>query len=344
MRRRALVAAAALCLARAAAAAGQAEPLELAEYERRLGVIADEIAAGRFDEARAGAGALRSTPVAWAGETLAPDLPVLDAIVAAHKPAEVRAAAHRLERLLAALGAGVRVDTAPESRPDLLARVTQPDPLRRGGDVATLRVKPLSFPERVEAALLAFADWLGAGFRRLLEWLRSLKPRDEPAAPTPGRTAAAAIAFALAVVVVLATLVIRARRGRTARLAPEALPIASSARDEDPLSRDASAWEQLAAQLASARRFREAIRAWYHAVLVSLFGAGLLHHQRGRTNWEYVSRLEPDLAWRPAFVALTRLFDREWYGRRSSEPEALAECARTARAILAAVHGARRSR
>jgi hypothetical protein len=116
--------------------------------------------------------------------------------------------------------------------------------------------------------------------------------------------------------------------------------VVSSRRDENPLSREASGWEEHARELAAERRFREAIRAWYHAVLVALFQAGLLHHQKGRTNWEYVARLDPRLGWRPGFVALTRLFDREWYGRRACDAAALAECAREARGVLVAVRSA----
>ena len=64
----------------------------------------------------------------------------------------------------------------------------------------------------------------------------------------------------------------------------------ASQRDADPLSREQDEWEKYAAELAAAGRLREAIRAWYHAVLVGLFRAGLLHHHKGRTNWEYVRR------------------------------------------------------
>jgi hypothetical protein len=72
-------------------------------------------------------------------------------------------------------------------------------------------------------------------------------------------------------------------------------------------------------------------------VLVSLFENGLLHHQKGRTNWEYAGQLSPELRWRPAFLDLTRLFDREWYGRRTSDAEAVRACAESARTILRAV-------
>ena len=76
-------------------------------------------------------------------------------------------------------------------------------------------------------------------------------------------------------------------------------------------------------------------------MLVALFRAGLLHHHKGRTNWEYVARLSPDTAWRPELIELTRRFDREWYGRERSSPEALRECASDARSILTQVRQGR---
>src|SRR5262249_37872426 len=84
---------------------------------------------------------------------------------------------------------------------------------------------------------------------------------------------------------------------------------------------------------------REAIRAWYHAVLVTLFRAGTLHYHRGRTNWEYVSRVAPEAAWRPLFADVTRVFDREWYGRDASSAESLHDCMLGARQIVRPVRG-----
>jgi hypothetical protein len=305
-----------------------------------LDAVRAHLEGGRLEEARAAASALRGRAVAWGDEALVSDASVLGAVLAARDAADARRAAARLRRLLAALGAPPGPDVPTPARADLLARLAPPDDLRKGGDVPRLRVKPLSFPERVEAALVSAADAIASVLRRLGEWLRAIRPRRLDPAPTPGRTAAAAIAVALGVVAVLAVLVLRARRRRAAP-APEAgSPRAvASRRDEDPLSREASGWEERARELAAERRFREAIRAWYHAVLVALFQAGLLHHQKGRTNWEYVARLEPGLGWRPGFIALTRLFDREWYGRRASDAPTLAECAREARGVLLAVRG-----
>jgi hypothetical protein len=223
----------------------------------------------------------------------------------------------------------------------VLSRVGPGPDIEKGGEAPRLRVKPLTFPERVEAALLAVADWIGDVLRKIGEWLRRLAPeRPQPSPREAGTTAFVAVLFAAAVAAFLVVLAVRTiRRRGLGPIETVSSPVLSSAKDEDPLSREAAGWESYAQELAAKRRWREAIRAWYHAVLVTLFRAGLLHHQRGRTNWEYVSRLAPNLRWRPGFVALTRRFDREWYGRRTSDGAALSECAREAREVLRAVRG-----
>jgi len=117
-------------------------------------------------------------------------------------------------------------------------------------------------------------------------------------------------------------------------------PVASGARrppatrDDDPATRTVSGWEERAAQLAAQGRHREAIRAWYHAVLARCAAAGVLHLRRGRTNWEYAFSLSPALPWRDRFEDLTRRFDLEWYGRKESSGEALAAFAEGAGGIL----------
>jgi hypothetical protein len=110
-------------------------------------------------------------------------------------------------------------------------------------------------------------------------------------------------------------------------------------RDEDPLSRSSNEWERLAAELMGSGRFREAIRAWYHAVLVTLFRSGLLHYRKDRTNWEYAYALGPDLPWRPGFVDATRTFEQVWYGRREAPSDAAEAFASDARRILDKVRG-----
>ena len=130
------------------------------------------------------------------------------------------------------------------------------------------------------------------------------------------------------------------RRGSPANIpaASSTAPLRSS-RDEDPLSRSASGWEVHAAELMKAGRYREAIRAWYHALLVTCFRAGLLHYRKDRTNWEYAFSLSPDHAWRPRFMEATRSFEREWYGRRATDVDTASGFQGDANALLEIVRG-----
>ena len=325
------------------APAAEALPtLSLSAYVEALDTIRSALDAGRTDEAREAARALRERRVAWAGERLAPDATVLDAVAGAAGGAAERRQSARLRRLVDALREAEGDAPRPAgASPDVLAGLVTEDRIAKGGDVARLRVKPLSFPERVESALLAAYDWVASVVRRIRDWLDRLRPAHAPETANAGRTATVAVVFATAAAILLALLALRTlRRSARKALEVESLAPVVSSRDEDPLSRETSEWERHARDLAAAGRWREAVRAWYHAVLVALFRTGALHYQKGRTNWEYVSRLPPEPEWRPGFIALTRLFDREWYGRRSSDAEAHAECARTARAVLRAVRGA----
>ncbi len=139
-----------------------------------------------------------------------------------------------------------------------------------------------------------------------------------------------------AFIALLAFEVVRRARRRDAEAIASSEPLGSK-RDEDPLSRGATEWERFAAQLASAGRFREAIRAWYHAVLVTCYSAGVLNFRKGRTNWEYVATLAPSVEWRPQMIDLTRRFEKEWYGHEQSAPDALDHCSELARNILDAL-------
>jgi hypothetical protein len=72
-------------------------------------------------------------------------------------------------------------------------------------------------------------------------------------------------------------------------------------------------------------------------VLVRCAAQGLLHHRKGRTNWEYAHALPPSLPWRGRFEDLTLRFDVEWYGRSESTGEALADFRNGAGEILRAL-------
>ena len=277
MTRQGLAAAATLALVLVGPIASPAradEPLSVEDYAAALDTLQRLVDEQRLGDAQAQARTLRARSVAWGDETLVPDASALDALVDARSAGEAAHAARRLGRLASALRRPAGETATADVRRDVLERLAPADPLKRGGEVASLRVKPLTLPEQVEATLLSVADAIAGALRAIREWLERLRPARAGPKQALGSTAVAAIAFALAVVVLLAMLVVRRKRLPVAGPDSEPARPLTSRRDEDPLSREASEWERHAAELAAARRWREAIRAWYHAVLVALFRTG----------------------------------------------------------------------
>jgi Domain of unknown function (DUF4129) len=174
--------------------------------------------------------------------------------------------------------------------------------------------------------------WVRKWFRR---WWGLERPEASNASPRLVKVVLVGVGAILLAVLLAALLSLRKR---DAALPSLALAPATDV-DADPLSRTANEWVQRAQALAQAGRQREAIRAWYHALLVSCYRTGLLHHRTGWTNWEYVRSLASDVPWRSRFAELTGRFDLEWYGRAQSSEEALDAFAGEAGAILGELGG-----
>jgi hypothetical protein len=223
-----------------------------------------------------------------------------------------------------------------QALPELPAGGRLPDPGLSTGNLLETLVDFLRPAGRTVAA------WWERFWKWLLRWLEGL------VSGTPHRHPLFSLWSVEVLVVILAVAMLalaarawwrrRRRGGAVGAVAATAAP--SPARDDDPFSRGASEWETYARELAAAGRFREAIRAWYHAVLVVLYQSGALHFRKGRTNWEYIATVPPGTPWRPALVEITRQFEREWYGRERSSAEALDASSATARHLLATLRSA----
>jgi hypothetical protein len=322
-----------------AAVADEPASMSVEEGVRALDAMAASL--DRRDVAAAGAQAeeLETRTLACDGGTVPLDPALMDEVRhadAAHAPI--------LARRVSALAAALRtLDTTGAASSDrgLIDRLRAEADVARGGTVAEPNIRPLEVPESLLQRLQRVVDAIGVQLDRLLRWLYKLWPDDaEPRSAEGGAVSVtlAAVAAAVAVFALLAVLTVR--RHRAAPSAPATAPPAKDA-DEDPLSRESSEWERYARELAAAGRRREAVRAWYHAVLSALFRTARLEPRKGRTNWEHVARLGPELGWRPSFIEITRRFEREWYGRDASTAEALADCARLATALLHAVRSER---
>ena len=126
-----------------------------------------------------------------------------------------------------------------------------------------------------------------------------------------------------------------ARRSRRRRGGPVVV-----VRDEGP-SRTAAAWRAEAAAHEAARRWRDALRCRYRALLAELAGRGLLAEIPGRTSGEYrrdVASVVPAAA--SAFDGATDLFEQAWYGDRPTGREEQAAFDALARRVLVPVGAA----
>lgn len=317
-------------------------PLPAATYVDELEQLADLLAHGDVEAGKRRATELLGASVAFEGEVLAPDASVLGPAAAIGSPGDARRQSPRVRALARRLRESDSAEATAAGQPERLARLATRKTVAKGGEVGRFPLKPLTLPEQIVKALTDAAAWVADVLERLWRWLAKLWPTGRRT--TRGNLGSTAtvvtVVVALAVLggVILAYRTLKRSRGGVEPV--ESAALAGSARDEDPLSREAREWERFAQELAAAGRTREAIRAWYHAVLVTLFREGTLHYEKGRTNWEYVSRLAPEISWRPSFIDMTRWFDQEWYGGDRASPDALRQSAQAARGILRARHGA----
>jgi hypothetical protein len=325
--------------------------ISLAEYRARLQGIATALERGD-PGARTAAGRLSGVHIGDGSRSFSPDLSILAPIarsVRGAKSPELRLAAARLQALLRGLpaaGTAAPEDAAlpPPADPALLARLSARAALAdlpRGGLLP--QVQDSGFLRAVSDFFAPARRWVVDHLDRLWRWLLDSFTHKGEGGTSEIDLPRLVTVLVLLLAAVLAALALLALKRRGAPAAPLPAPAAAPvpARDDDPLSRRAGEWEVYARELAAAGRHREAVRAWYHAVLVALYQRGILHHRKGRTNWEYVAAISPAEPWRPAFVAMTRRFESEWYGSERSSREALDEMAAAARELLAAVGGSR---
>jgi hypothetical protein len=322
-------------------AALSGETISPSGYRHRLEGIQGRLRANDWVGARTDARGLLEDRIAFGEERIEPDRSVLGPIAGAANPEAARTAAPALNQLVAALSARQSGSQPPAPDPKLLEKVRAREALAalpQGGRLPEVQDGGLF------AALAGFLEPIGKAiksfFDKIWDWLLDLL---FSGSSSDGSRVGLNLAVVTVLVVALALVlgwvgwrVLRKRRRGVAPAVAGPAPLPPSA-DDDPLSREANEWERYARELAAAGRAREAIRAWYHAVLVSLYRAGTLHYRKGRTNWEYVSAVPPGTTWRSRFVEMTRHFEREWYGRDLSTPEALRESEEMALSLLSAV-------
>jgi hypothetical protein len=323
--------------------------VSLADYRASLSTISEALDRGDVASARSEAERLSSARVEGG---IVADRPLLTEIGRVSAPAEARRLGRRtavVRDALDSLPGRAREHPAAPDRAlfEAIRKSEQVDELAAGEAISLPHPPDSSFWKRLVESLKGAVEWIGARLLDLMDWLQKVWPSRKPDRSAGGLSLPVVVAILVATVVgilAIAAVIVLRRKAPATEVESSGRPVpAESEKDADPLSRGTSEWERLAEELARRGRIREAIRAWYHVVLTTLFGAGLLHHRKGITNWEYVSTLSPDLSWRSRFVELTRRFEREWYGSERSGQEELSEVVDEARGIVAAVRSRRES-
>jgi hypothetical protein len=327
-----------------------AETISVDAYQGRLTEIQARLRSGDWVGARAGAREVLDDRIVYPGGTVEPDASVLGPIARATHPGEASAAAPRLGQLVAAMSSkqpGENPEGSAAADPKLLEAVRSRQALAelpQGGRLP--EVKDGGLIAALSGFLKPVADFFRDLLNRLWEWFLDLFPEPNQDGSRLRLDLKTVTMLVVALALVLAWVgwrVLRHRRRGPALVPAGPAPLPPAA-DDDPLSRESNEWERYARELAAAGRHREAIRAWYHSVLVALYRTGALHHRKGRTNWEYVSAIPPGTPWRSGFAEMTRHFEREWYGRDQSDAEALRESEAMALSILAAARESARER
>ena len=306
-------------------------------YRARIAAFAGALTAGDQARATALAQELAAVQVGWPAGVLPGD-PTLLVLVRSGElvKAGVRAAAlaATVDELISGPPAATAQPADAAALAALAARAARAA-LARGGEVGSVTLDPDKLPpgflERLKRAL----TWLRDRFVDLLDWIGSWF-EDRQSAAGGGRSGVSVVTFmvvgALVALATVLALVAWRRRAPPTPLASAALQPAQA--DADPRSRAADEWVAFAQELARQGRYREAIRAWYHALLVECWSFGLIHHRVGRTNWEYALAISSERSWRGGFHELTRAFDHAWYGGRD-DGEAARAFADAAQGLLA---------
>ena len=317
-----------------------AADLTVEQYRGELKSILGALDAGELSRAQSSARKLEGARIK-ADEPFKADASILDPIVNAVSASDADAQKPRLKALIAALEGGEPdVRGSAGANGDLLKKLRRDEELTpppKDGEVAGLDDQGML--DAIGHHMGRFFKWIEEKLTNLMDRMFKMVPKSSAGGGIGDYVNVIIIAAVAAVVVLVVWLLLKKRKFKP--MPVEAVPVQAPAKDADPLSRGADEWEQYAVQLASSGRYREAIRAWYHAALVLLFRSGALNYRKGRTNWEYCYALPQDVPARNIFQQLTGAFEIEWYGRAESSQDNAGAYAAAAKQFIAKTRGGR---
>lgn len=312
----------------------QTDPMPQWEYRDALATLSTAVKNGDSAAAQESAQALIGTTyVTSDGEILSTDTTCLKPVATAD-PLKFPARVPCVETLVQSLDEMTkRVDSADAPDRKLAEEITAAWDQKIPEGIAKFRVDA-NLPA-IEASILP--DWLVEFWTWLVDAvdaiLRALTGRSASGGSSVGAEGITVVIVALA----CALLGLVAWRAlRQARLPKqEEKPVEVAPTDDDPTARPTSEWYRHAEALMRAGKRREALRAYYHAVLSAGIQIGLLTYSRGRTNWEYVASLSPGLPVRTRLVNMTRRFEECWYGGAEASEDLLLAQSKDATQALA---------
>lgn len=301
------------------------QDITVKEYRAKLIEIRQAIEASSLEQIHDIARSLATSKISYAGKNLTPDMAVIEPLAEVRDIAKAQLFKKKISALIEALQG---VDDSQDLKSDrtLLDRLRKEEAqseIKKEGNLEYPNTDRPGFMQALGDKLSEILSWIGRQISQIIHWLLNLFFSKSSGAGISG------ISLGVIILVVIITILLgifgfivlsRNKIVDKKRVDGFTSPV-TSIKDEDPLSRTSLEWERFAKELIAQGRFREAVRAWYHALLTTLFRTGFLHHRKERTNWEYVNSLSPSLVWRPDFVEATRRFEEEWYGRRNTDRE-----------------------
>ena len=150
-------------------------------------------------------------------------------------------------------------------------------------------------------------EWLGNLFDRILTSLAGMGAR----APWAARLLEGLLLGGIGIALIW--FFIRIERSARVRLVPDVEPAPGS-----PSAREWQLWVKDAQAAAANGLWREAIHSVYWASIARLESGRLWPADRARTPREYLGLLRGNDPRKPTLTALTRSFERTWYGGRDA--------------------------